>query len=77
MKIHQPLPIARLGEKILSQKAAPVPKADFSKCLPLVEQMLFTLNSLGERIGLAAPQVFIDKRIVIFRIRLAPITATS
>lgn len=71
MKIQQPLPIARLGEKILSQKAAPVPKADLSKCLPIVEQMLFTLDSLGERIGLAAPQVFIDKRIVIFRIPLS------
>ncbi len=70
MRTQQVLPIARLGEKILSQSAAPVNKADILKCIPFAEQMLFTLDSIGERIGLAAPQVFIDKRIIIFRIPL-------
>ena len=62
MNTHQVLPIARLGERILSQSAAPVNKADILKCIPFAEQMLFTLDSIGERIGLAAPQVFIDKK---------------
>lgn len=70
MRTQQVLPIARLGERILSQSAAPVNKADILKCIPFAEQMLFTLDSIGERIGLAAPQVFIDKRIIIFRIPL-------
>jgi peptide deformylase len=62
------LPIAYLGEDILNKAAAPVANDEFSKCGIIVEQMLATLDALGERIGLAAPQVFIDKRIVIFRI---------
>lgn len=63
-----PLPIAKLGERILTQKASEVPFEDFPLCKAIVDQMLNTLDDQGQRIGLAAPQVFIDKRIVIFRI---------
>lgn len=62
------LPIALLGESILNQTITPVPLHEIASCKPLVEQMLFVLNSLEARIGLAAPQIFINKRIVIFRI---------
>lgn len=64
----KPLSIAILGEDILTQKASPVAISEFELCKAISEKMLFTLDSLGERIGLAAPQVFIDKRLVIFRI---------
>lgn len=63
-----PLPIAKLGERILTQKANEVPFEDFPLSKDIVDQMLLTLDDQGQRIGLAAPQVFIDKRIVIFRI---------
>jgi peptide deformylase len=62
------LKIARMGEKILKQKALYVALKDIKFYQSSVEDMIFTLKSFRDRIGLAAPQVFINKRIVIFSI---------
>ena len=69
----QKLPVARMGHPILAQKAEPVNLSDLDKIRGIVADMHFTLESIGERIGLAAPQVHIPLRIVIFSIpKMAP-----
>ena len=61
--------IALLGEPILKKKARPlnIPK-ELPFALDLSKKMLILLESLGERIGLAAPQVFESVRLFIYRI---------
>jgi peptide deformylase len=67
------LPVARMGHPILAQKAEPVDLHDLDKINKILADMRFTLESIGERIGLAAPQVHIPLRIVIFSIpKVAP-----
>ena len=69
----QKLPVARMGHPILAQKAEPVNLSDLAKIREIVADMHFTLESIGERIGLAAPQVHIPLRIVIFSVpKIAP-----
>ena len=62
------LPLARMGEPVLRQKAEPVDFNDMQDIPELIEDMKYTLISLGERVGLAAPQVFVSKRLLIFRV---------
>ncbi len=62
------LPIARMGHPILRQIAEPVNLNKLNGAREIVQNMLHTLKSFGDRIGLAAPQVHISQRIVIFSI---------
>lgn len=62
------LPLAKLGESVLSKVAEEVSISEISKLKPTIEDMIFTLNSFGNRVGLAAPQVYLSKRIVIYKI---------
>lgn len=62
------LALAKLGEDILNCKAEPVAKHEINDLKPVIEDMIFTLNSFGNRIGLAAPQIYLNKRIVIYKI---------
>ncbi len=64
----QKLHVARMGHPVLAQKAEPVNLSDLDKAREIIADMHFTLESIGERIGLAAPQVHIPLRIVIFSI---------
>lgn len=62
------LPIARMGEEILQKKAESINLKHIEEVIPLIEDMKYTLIQQGERVGLAAPQVFVSKRLLIFRI---------
>ncbi len=62
------LPIARMGNPILKRAADPVDFDQRKSLEALVANMIATLDAQNERIGLAAPQVFISQRVVIYRI---------
>lgn len=62
------LPLAKLGEPILSKTASVVAVSEILDLKPVVDDMIYTLNSFGNRIGLAAPQIYLSKRIVIYKI---------
>ncbi len=57
-----------MGHPILRQKALPVDLSKLSDVHEIINNMRHTLESLGDRLGLAAPQVYIPLRIVIFSI---------
>lgn len=58
-----------MGEPILNLIASPVDLAkEYEEIEQLTSDMIATLNYGGEKTGLAAPQVFVSKRVVIFRI---------
>ena len=59
------LKIARIGHPVLHQKAAPVDDPAHPEVRALVRDMIETLDDAGG-IGLAAPQVHVPKRIVVF-----------
>lgn len=63
------LQIATLGEPVLKKEAKPldIPN-DLTFAKDLSEQMFALLDSLNERIGLAAPQVFESVRLFVYRI---------
>lgn len=60
------LPIAKLGEPVLRQVAAEVDPAELavSETQQLIDDMIETMRSVGG-LGLAAPQVFVSKRIAV------------
>lgn len=60
--------IARIGQPILKQTAQNIEPHEIGSVSGIVEKMLRTLDAEGERIGLAAPQVFLGKRLFIYRI---------
>ena len=61
--------VALLGEPILKKKAKSlVIPDDLPFALALSKKMLIMLESLGERIGLAAPQIFESVQLFIYRI---------
>ena len=61
--------VALLGEPILKKKAKSlVIPDDLPFALALSKRMLIMLESLGERIGLAAPQIFESVQLFIYRI---------
>jgi len=59
------LKIARMGHPVLKARAEPVGDVESEQIQQLVRDMLETLEDVGG-IGLAAPQVHVSKRIVIF-----------
>lgn len=61
------LKIARMGHPVLLQRAAPVEDPTSPEIRRLVADMVETLEDIGGA-GLAAPQVHVGKRLVIFRV---------
>ena len=61
------LKIARLGHPVLHKKAATVKKLPDSAIQKLIEDMTETMLD-ANGIGLAAPQVHVNKQVIIFRI---------
>ena len=61
------LRIAKMGNPVLLQKAAPVPDPTTPAIRQLASDMQETLEDIGAS-GLAAPQVFVSKRVVVYRI---------
>ncbi|MGH6891254.1 MAG: peptide deformylase [Dongiaceae bacterium] len=59
------LKIARMGHPVLKARAEPVADPKSEEIQQLVRDMLETLQDVGG-IGLAAPQVHVSKRVVIF-----------
>ena len=61
------LKIARLGHPILLQKAKPVEDITGSKTKKIIHDMTETMLD-AKGIGLAAPQIHINRQIIIFRV---------
>lgn len=61
------LKIARMGHPVLRRAAAPVPDPTAPEISRLVADMIETLADAGG-VGLAAPQVHVPLRVVIFRV---------
>ena len=70
------LRIAKMGNPVLLKKAAPVPNPAAPEIRQLAADMQETLEDVGAS-GLAAPQVFVSKRVVVYRIIAARIPAGS
>jgi len=70
------LRIAKMGNPILLQKAAPVEDPTAPEIRRLAADMQDTLEDIGAS-GLAAPQVFVSKRVVVYRIIAARIPPGS
>jgi peptide deformylase len=61
------LRIAKMGNPVLLQKAAPVADPTAREIRSLAADMQDTIEDIGAS-GLAAPQVFVAKRVVVYRI---------
>ena len=61
------LRIAKMGNPVLLRKAAPVADPRAPEIRKLAEDMQETLEDIGAS-GLAAPQVFVSSRVVVYRI---------
>jgi peptide deformylase len=70
------LRIAKMGNPVLQQVAAPVEDPTAAEIRELAADMQETLEDIGAS-GLAAPQVFVAKRVVVYRIIAARIPAGS
>jgi peptide deformylase len=70
------LRIAKMGNPILLQKAEPVADPTAPEIRRLAADMQETLEDIGAS-GLAAPQVFVSKRVVVYRIIAARIPPGS
>lgn len=70
------LRIAKMGNPVLLQKAAPVEDPRAPEIRRLAADMQETLEDIGAS-GLAAPQVFVSKRVVVYRIIASRIPAGS
>lgn len=70
------LRIAKMGNPILLQKAAPVEDPTAPEIRRLATDMQDTIDDIGAS-GLAAPQVFVSKRVVVYRIIAARIPPGS
>jgi peptide deformylase len=70
------LRIAKMGNPILLQKAAPVADPTAPEIRRLAADMQETIEDIGAS-GLAAPQVFVSKRVVVYRIIAARIPPGS
>jgi peptide deformylase len=62
-----------MGNPILLEKSLEVDNISSLEVQECIENMLYTVQTIGERVGLAAPQVGILKRIVVFRIPAKPV----
>ena len=67
---------AKMGNPVLLQKAAPVEDPSAPEIRRLAADMQETLEDIGAS-GLAAPQVFVSKRVVVYRIIAARIPEGS
>ena len=70
------LRIAKMGNPILLQKAAPVEDPTAPEIRRLAADMQDTIEDIGAS-GLAAPQVFVSKRVVVYRMIAARIPPGS
>jgi peptide deformylase len=70
------LRIAKMGNPVLLRKAAPVADPRAPEIRKLAEDMQETLEDIGAS-GLAAPQVFVSQRVVVYRIIASRIPAGS
>ncbi len=70
------LRIARMGNPVLSQVAAPVADPGTPEIRRLAADMIETLEDIGAS-GLAAPQVFDSRRVVVYRMIAARIPKGS
>ena len=70
------LRIAKMGNPVLLQKAAPVEDPTAPEIRQLAADMQDTLEDIGAS-GLAAPQVFVSRRVVVYRIIAARIPEGS
>jgi peptide deformylase len=70
------LRIARMGNPVLLQKSAPVDDPTAPEIRRLAADMQDTIEDIGAS-GLAAPQVFVAKRVVVYRIIAARIPPGS
>jgi peptide deformylase len=70
------LRIAKMGNPVLLQKAAPVEDPAAPEIRRLAADMQDTIEDIGAS-GLAAPQVFVSKRVVVYRIIAARIPPGS
>ena len=61
------LKIARMGHPVLRQMAKPVDSLDDPTLVRLVEDMAATMVD-AEGVGLAAPQVHVPRRVIVFRV---------
>ena len=61
------LPIARMGQHVLRRRAEEVPDPTAPEIRSLVADMIETMQAVNGA-GLAAPQVFVPKRVVIFTV---------
>ena len=61
------LRIAKMGNPVLSQVAAPVADPAAPEIKQLAADMRDTIEDIGAS-GLAAPQVFVSKRVVVYRV---------
>src|SRR5688500_20332443 len=70
------LRIAKMGNPVLLQKAAPVEDPSAPEIRRLAADMQDTIEDIGAS-GLAAPQVFVSKRVVVYRMLAARIPPRS
>ena len=61
------LNIVKMGHPILRKKALKVSLKDLDNLKELIDNMKKTLEHIGAS-GLAAPQVLVNKRIVVYRV---------
>ena len=70
------LRIAKMGNPVLLQKSAPVDDPTAPEIARLAQDMQDTIEDIGAS-GLAAPQVFVAKRVVVYRMIAARIPPGS
>ena len=70
------LRIAKMGNPVLLQKSAPVEDPTAPEIARLAQDMQDTIEDIGAS-GLAAPQVFVPKRVVVYRMIAARIPPGS
>jgi peptide deformylase len=70
------LRIAKMGNPVLLEKSAPVEDPTAPEIARLAQDMQDTIEDIGAS-GLAAPQVFVPKRVVVYRMIAARIPAGS
>lgn len=64
-----------MGNHLLLQRSEEVRDVFDPEIQENIEDMLYTIQSLGDRMGIAAPQVGIMKRILVYRIPAKPVHA--
>ena len=62
-----------MGNPLLFERSEEVRDVFSDEVQEIIEDMLHTIQKIGERVGLAAPQVGILKRIIVFRIPSKPV----